>query len=214
MAEIPQWRVTGDWFDVCSCDIPCPCEFAQPPTNDRCFGVLAYRVRDGKYGDVPLNNLSLILVASFGGNLWTGKARDLRMGLFLDARANDRQREALGMIFGGQAGGFPAWLAGVTGHAQMLGMEVAPIKFEVAADLTHWSAEIAGKVSAAADALGGPTTPKGKLVQTLNPPGSETGGAVATWGTTTANRVDAMGLEWSVTGKSSKHIPFDWSGPA
>jgi hypothetical protein len=23
----------GDWFDVCSCNIACPCEFAQPPTN-------------------------------------------------------------------------------------------------------------------------------------------------------------------------------------
>ncbi len=213
MAEIPQWRVTGDWFDVCSCDIPCPCEFAQPPTNDRCFGVLAYHIRDGNYGGVALANLNLILLGTFGGNLWTGQARDLRMGLFLDARANDRQREALGIIFGGQAGGFPAWLAGITGPAQMIGMEVVPIDFEVAADLSHWRAEIAGKVRAAANALGGPTTPKGKLVQTLNPPGSETGGAVATWGTTTANSVDALGLRWSVTGKSSKHIPFDWTGP-
>jgi len=25
MAEIPQWHVAGDWFDVCNCDIPCPC---------------------------------------------------------------------------------------------------------------------------------------------------------------------------------------------
>jgi hypothetical protein len=213
MADIPKWRVAGDWFDVCSCDIPCPCEFAQPPTNDRCFGVLAYHVREGRFGDIALNGLNLILVASFSGNLWAGKARDLRMGLFLDARANDQQRDALGTIFGGQAGGFPAWLNGVIGHAQMLGMEVAPIRFEVAADLTSWSAEIAGKVNAAAHALGGPTTPKGKLVQTLNPPGSETGGAVATWGDTTANRVDAMGLTWDITGKSSKHIPFDWSGP-
>ena len=213
MADIPKWRLSGDWFDVCSCDIPCPCEFAQPPTNDRCFGVLAYHIRDGNYGEVALANLNLILLGTFGGNLWTGNARDLRMGLFVDARADDRQRDALGMIFSGQAGGFPAWLNGVTGPAQMIGMEIAPIDFELAPDLSRWRAEIAGKVSAAAEALGGPTTPKGKLVQTLNPPGSETGGAVATWGATTANRVDAMGLKWSVTGKSSKHIPFDWSGP-
>ena len=32
METIPQWRLRGDWFDVCKCDIPCPCEFAQPPT--------------------------------------------------------------------------------------------------------------------------------------------------------------------------------------
>jgi len=44
-------------------------------------------------------------------------------------------------------------------------------------------------------------------------PGSETGGEVATWGRATSNRVDAMGVKWDATGKSSKHIPFDWSGP-
>jgi len=29
MAEIPQWHVAGDWFDVCSCDIACSCIFGQ-----------------------------------------------------------------------------------------------------------------------------------------------------------------------------------------
>ena len=30
--NIPDWKVSGDWFDVCKCSIPCPCEFAQAPT--------------------------------------------------------------------------------------------------------------------------------------------------------------------------------------
>jgi hypothetical protein len=92
-------------------------------------------------------------------------------------------------------------------------MEIVQIEFEIAGDLAHWRAEIPGKVSAAAQALTGPTTPTGKRVQTINPPGSETGGEVATWGQATSNRVDAMGLKWDAAGKSSKHIPFDWSGP-
>jgi hypothetical protein len=213
MADIPKWRATGDWFDVCSCDIPCPCEFAKPPTNNRCAGVLAYHIRDGHYGDVPLARLNLILLASFEGDLWAGKARNLRMGLFLDARGSEQQHEALRMIFSGQAGGFPAWLSSITGHGQTIGMEIAQIEFEVAGDLAHWRAEIPGKVSAAAEALTGPTTPKSKRVQTMYPPGSETGGEVATWGRATSNRVDAMGVKWDATGKSSKHIPFDWSGP-
>jgi hypothetical protein len=29
---IPNWKASGDWFDVCKCKIPCPCEFAQEPT--------------------------------------------------------------------------------------------------------------------------------------------------------------------------------------
>jgi hypothetical protein len=44
--------------------------------------------------------------------------------------------------------------------------------------------------------------------------GSETGpGAVATCGKATSDDVDAMGFKWEWNGRSSKHIPFDWSGP-
>ena len=73
------------------------------------------------------------------------------------------------------------------------------------------------KVMAKAEALTGPTTPPGKRVQTINPPGSEVGpgaaGAVATWGTAITDEVDAMGFKWERKGRSSKHIPFDWTGP-
>jgi hypothetical protein len=57
-------------------------------------------------------------------------------------------------------------------------------------------------------------TPPGKLVQTINPPGSEVGpGAVATWGRAVADIVDSMPYKWERKDNSSKHIPFDWSGP-
>ncbi len=41
MAQIPEWHVAGDWFDVCKCSIPCPCTFAQAPSSGDCDGVLA-----------------------------------------------------------------------------------------------------------------------------------------------------------------------------
>ncbi len=62
MADIPNWWMRGDWFDVCSCNIACPCEFAQPPTNNHCEGVMAYHIREGAYGDVRLDALSIIAV--------------------------------------------------------------------------------------------------------------------------------------------------------
>lgn len=41
LEKIPNWKVSGDWFDVCKCNIPCPCEFAQAPTygDRRYFGL-------------------------------------------------------------------------------------------------------------------------------------------------------------------------------
>jgi hypothetical protein len=210
MAEIPRWHLTGDWFDVCKCDIPCPCEFAQAPSTGDCEGVLAWHIREGQYGNVRLDDLSLIGVASFEGNVWDGAK--VKMGLFIDERADERQREALQAIFGGQAGGWPGQFAALLGEFR--GVEYVPIEFEVADDLSRWRAEIPGKVAASAEALSGPTTPPGQRVQTINPPGSEVGpGGVATWGKATANRADAFGFTFEWGGRSSKHIPFDWSGP-
>jgi hypothetical protein len=39
-------------------------------------------------------------------------------------------------------------------------------------------------------------------------------GQVATWGKATANQVEAHGFQWNWAGNSSKHIPFDWTGPS
>ncbi len=137
----------------------------------------------------------------------------MSLGLFIDERADERQREALQMIFGGQAGGFQGELAELIG--EMRGVEFVPIEFEVADDLAYWRAEIPDKVMASAEALTGPTTPEGQRVQLLHPPGSEVGpsGTVATWGRATADRAEAFGFKWEWDGKSSKHIPFEWSGP-
>jgi hypothetical protein len=97
---------------------------------------------------------------------------------------------------------------------ELRGQDFAPIKFEVAEDLSYWSAEIPGKVLAKAEALTGPMTPRGKRVQTINPPGSEVGpGVIATWGKSIADKAEAMGFKWERKGQSSKHIPFGWSGP-
>jgi hypothetical protein len=209
--NIPKWKVSGDWFDVCKCNIPCPCEFAQAPTYDDCDGVLAYHIRQGNYGNTSLDGLNALALGSFKGNIWAGETK-VNLGLFFDEHADEEQREALQMIFSGKAGGFMAEFAKLIGEVR--GIDFAPIKFEVSDDLAYWSAEIPGKVIARGEALTGPMTPPGKRVQTLNPPGSEVGpGTVATWGTAVEDEVDAMGFKWKRNGKSSKHIPFDWSGP-
>src|SRR3984893_8724367 len=180
--------------------------------NNVCRGVLAYRIREGYFGDVTLADLKLVLVVTFKGNIWASQASDFKLGLFVDSRANARQQEALQTVFSGQAGGTPARLSAIWGPPEVLGMEVVPIDFEVASDLAFWRAEVPGKVSARAEALTGPMTPSGQRVQLLNAPGSEVGpGQVATWGKAMTHRVDALGLKWEADGKSSKHIP--WIGP-
>jgi hypothetical protein len=210
MADAPKWHVKGDWFDTCKCSIPCPCYFAQPPTYGDCEGVLAWHIREGKFGDVGLDGLNVLALGAFEGNIWAGAKAT--MGIFIDERANARQREALQMIFGGRAGGWPGEFA--NSIAEVRGIEFAPIEFEVANDLAFWRAEIRGKVTASAEALTGPTLRPGERVQVHNPPGAEVGpGTIATQGKATVDRADAFGFKWDWSGRSSKHMPFDWSGP-
>ena len=137
MADIPQWHVEGDWFDVCKCNIPCPCEFAQAPTSGDCEGILAWHIRQGRYGGVSLDGLNVLGVGAFTGNVW--KDAKVAMGMFIDERADVPQREALQTIFSGQAGGWPGEFAQKIGEVR--GIEYAPIEFEVAGDLATWRAD-------------------------------------------------------------------------
>lgn len=211
MEDIPQWWMKGAWFDACSCDIPCPCGFAQPPTNGHCEGIMAYHIDEGAFGDLRLDGFNVIAVVVIDGDAWAQQGT-VSMGIFLDESANKQQREALQAVFSGEAGGWMGMFSELV--SEVRGMEFVPIKFEVSDDLARWQTEIPGKVKTFSEALTGPTTPEGERVQVHNAPGSEVGpGQIMTLGKAMTNEVDAFGLKWSWAGKASKHIPFDWSGP-
>ena len=132
MTAIPKWQIDGDWFDVCNCNIPCPCEFAQAPTFGDCDGILVWHVRNGSYGGVALDDLNVLAVGHFEGNIWAGAKAS--MGIYIDERAKPEQRNALQTIFGGQAGGWPGLFAQNIGEVR--GIEFAPIEFDLAGDLS------------------------------------------------------------------------------
>jgi hypothetical protein len=209
MAE--QWRIVGDFLDFCKCRVPCPCTFGQPPTEGDCDGIIAYRIRQGNYGDVDLSGLNLVGVAHFEGNIWD-KGTRIDLGMIVDERADERQREALQTIFGGQAGGWPQMFAeGVVEN--MLGLEFAPIELEIADDLSSWRLSVPGKAEGSTELLTGPTSRPGERLAVLNPPGSEVGPGQgpATYGIASTDKANAFGYSWERSGRSSKHIPFEWS---
>jgi hypothetical protein len=215
---VPTWSLKGDWFDVCSCNIACPCEFAQIPTDGKCQGVLAYRINEGSYGSVDLGGLNVIVIIRFAGDLWAGEAK-ATCGLLVDDRASQEQIEAIGAIWGGAAGGWPGAFAQSIGDFR--GVEVVPISISIADDLSTWSVEASGKVKASAVALTGPTADPNKRVQLINAPGSEVGPAgpgetvVATWAVGEMSQQDPNlfgDFKLDKVKTSSKHIPFVWSG--
>jgi hypothetical protein len=91
--------------------------------------------------------MNVVGVGSFEGNIWTGEATNSAMGFLFDERADERQREALQVIFSGQAGGWPAGFAELMDEVR--GVEFAPIDFGIADDLARWRVEVPGKARVA-----------------------------------------------------------------
>jgi hypothetical protein len=207
MAE--QWKVAGDFVDFCRCSVPCPCTFAQAPTEGECDGLLGWRVREGNYGDVKLDGLNVGAVARFKGNIWEEETKAAG-GFLLDGNASEEQREALMAIFSGQAGGWPAAFA--ENFSEILGMEVVPIELEIDDDHASWSMKVGEFGSGETKVLEGPTTTPDQRLSVLGAPGAEVGpgqGAV-TYGVGDY-KVNVFGMELDRSGRSSKVIPFEWS---
>lgn len=204
------WRLKGEWFDICSCSLPCPCTFAQAPTHGDCLFTLAWQVHEGHYGDIDLSGLGVVAIGEFKGNMWIGDPNaTMTLMFYIDAKGDDDQRRALERIFVGKEGGWPGKFGSLISEVRSI--EHAPIKFEAAADLAYWKAEVPGRVKAGARALTGPTADPNRRVQLINAPGAEVGpGQIATWGVVEDDT--ALGFDFShpYKGGSSKHFPFDW----
>jgi hypothetical protein len=99
-----KWSIEADYFQGCSCDYGCPCEFEAPPSRGFCEGVGAWRINRGNYGNVSLNGLGLGFIVRFPAAMHLGNGT---LGVFIDQRANAQQREALLQIASGKAGGLP-----------------------------------------------------------------------------------------------------------
>jgi hypothetical protein len=90
--NIPKWKASGDWFDVCKCNTPCSCTFAQTPSYGDCEAVLVYHIKKGHYGETSLDGLCFG-VADFKGNIWAGNTK-ANIAVFFDERGNEEQRNA------------------------------------------------------------------------------------------------------------------------
>src|SRR3954463_7364768 len=84
--QVPNWRLTGDWWDLCNCAIGCPCNFGSDPTLGYCEGVLTWLIRDGHYGDLKITkDLAVVLVIHWEGNVME---KNREFGFLIDDRAS------------------------------------------------------------------------------------------------------------------------------
>jgi hypothetical protein len=120
------WQVKGIYFEACSCDSVCPCYSAHPPTYGYCEGNCAWHITEGKYGDVTLDGLNVIMALRCDGFM---RETPWLCWFFIDDQTSDAQFEALKRIFTLQDGGYLAKTFGRLWQTQ--GVERAQIEMKL-----------------------------------------------------------------------------------
>src|SRR3954468_9172055 len=100
------WRVAGSYFESCNCEAICPCRRIDGvpggrSTHGECLGVLSWPIDEGEAGEGTLGGLKVALAPRYHddepGSPWS-------FAMYVDARADAAQRDALEGIYTGRLG--------------------------------------------------------------------------------------------------------------
>jgi hypothetical protein len=195
------WKMEGSYFESCNCEAACPCVFLSKPTDGQCGVLVAWHIDKGKFEDVPLDGLNVALAVRSPGHMMQVK---WDAALYLDERANPKQKEALTKVFGGQAGGHPARLASHVG--KILGVASVPMKFASQGKLRSLSIPSIAEVS-----IEGLEGQGGAEITVTNHPLCIAPGNPAVTARSRKLSYKDHGMSWELSGKSGFFSPFQYA---
>ena len=117
LLEIPSganqaaWNLSATVAESCSCTVSCPCNFGGEPTHMPCEGNRMISIEQGRYGDVDLAGVQLLV--TFNMRNWSK--------IYVSDRVSDRQMKAVEALL-------PLAFAGF--HRGMLSFTKAPITMD------------------------------------------------------------------------------------
>ena len=133
MGDLLPWNLSGSYLESCNCEAICPCRRIGGRQGGRstygiCLGTLSWAIESGRAGDTDLSGLNVVLANMYDddepGSPWDH-------WLYLDERADERQREALTEIYLGNLGGTPReqfpWAFKAS---NLLGVRAVPIEID------------------------------------------------------------------------------------
>lgn len=202
--SVVTWKLSGRYFENCTCEVVCPCtaSLSLGADYDRCVVVLVFHVDSGEIEGVDVSGLTVAAVGDTPKVMTDG---NWRLGLLMDAVASEEQAGKLGAVFAGQLGGPMEGLAPLIG--ENLGMERVDMQYS-SQDGEHsltlgdyGTVEISEIVP-----FGSETGKSARLVNIFHPANSELN--LAKGGD---SRVNVFGMEPRLAGKSGFATTFAWS---
>lgn len=194
------WQVSGTVLIGCNCDYGCPCNFNAPPTTGDCEGNWTWHIEHGRYEDVELDGLTLAVFADWPGAIHEGGGKAVA---YLDERADDGQREALGTLVRGGEGG--PWGIFINTY-ELLDVISAPIEVEVDGERSRY--RIGDRAELQMEPIRNPVTGADVRASVVLPTG-----LVFTEGwcaASTVFRVDGP-VSYDHSGKQAEWAPFTYS---
>ena len=191
---MPDWRMKGQYLKNCNCVPSCPCDtYGYPAPHEFCEGVVGMLVTEGHFDDVDLAGVKWAGTVHWPKALHEGNGT---MEAFIDESTSDEQRQALGQILTGQAGGpFFEIIASIV--TTVHGPHFVPIDFEFDRESRKARLSIEGFVETTTEPLKIPATGDEQRVIVQMPGGFE---------------YHEMEVAQTGTLKGTGEIKFDWSG--
>ncbi len=198
------WEINGRYAETCNCDYVCPCPTSglTKTTHGYCIFAMGFEIERGRYNGTSLDGRRFVVVARTPGNMGEG---NWTVGLIVDDKANQQQKDALTAIVSGQAGGPMANLAPMI--ARFVGVDTAPIRIEGSGK--SWSVSAGKLVDQAIEGQAGLGGEQLYLDNTGHPANNRLALAKAK-----KSHVHAFGIDWDQEdGRNNGHFaPFRWSG--
>jgi hypothetical protein len=184
----------GQYLKNCSCVPGCPCDtHGFPGPNEFCEGVVAMNVEEGEFDGADLGGTRWAVTVHWPKALHDGNGT---AEVFVDEGASDEQREALGQILSGNAGGplFEILAAIIT---TVHGPHFVPIDWEFDREARTARLAIDGFVETSSEPLTVPATDDLQRIRVQMPGGFEYKEAEVAMATSL---------------KSTGEIEYDWKG--
>lgn len=199
-----QWKIEGDYFEGCNCDLVCPCTLAEDPDKGECYVTTAWHIQRGSYGTTTsLDGLNVVAMFNAPGNMFKGPK--WKGALYIDEKASAQQNDALTKIYSGQAGGFFSAITSLVG--EMLGIRSVPIEFNI--NGKRRSLRVKGSLELDIEGVNGADANKDVLL--VNPSFSAVPGSDLVVARSSRYNYKDYGIEFNNSGKNGFYCKFSYS---
>ena len=122
-----KWWWKANYLETCNCAHGCSCNLTMIPTDNTCQAVDAWQISEGEYDGTKLDGTGLALILRWPNPIHEGNGRAV---VFIDERADEKQRIALAEIGTGRAGPGGPFEVFATTYAQPPEVRFGPFDFE------------------------------------------------------------------------------------